>query len=73
MIMETATDPESIGIAWTIVLVGLYFLPAITAKTRGHRYTGAVTALNVLLGWTLIGWAVALIWALMTPTPGARS
>lgn len=42
----------------------LYLLPAVVAMARGHRDTLAITALTVLLGWSLIGWAVALVWSL---------
>lgn len=41
-----------------------YFLPTIIAIMRGKNNTGGIFALNFLLGWTLIGWVGALIWAL---------
>lgn len=50
-----------------IVLVGafaIYFAPAIVASRRRHRNATSIAALNFLLGWSLIGWAVALVWAL---------
>lgn len=40
----------------------VYFMPAIIA--HGKRNAGAIFALNLLLGWTVIGWIAALIWAL---------
>ncbi len=43
--------------------VVLYFIPAMVAVERGHRNTVAICVLNVLLGWTLLGWVVALVWA----------
>lgn len=42
----------------------LYFLPAVTAWLRGHPSKWAIIALNLLLGWTLLGWIIALIWSL---------
>jgi len=39
----------------------LYFLPSIIAH-RKHAFLG-VFLLNLLLGWTIIGWIVALVWA----------
>lgn len=42
----------------------LYFLPAIEAALRQHRNLGALAALNFFLGWTLVGWVAALVWAL---------
>lgn len=53
----------------TIVLIlfflCVYFLPTIVAQFRGHRSVGAVCALNLFLGWTGLGWVVALVWALI--------
>jgi len=55
------------GLAILVVFllgIGLYFLPTIVAFGRHHHQAGAVFAINLLLGWTLIGWAVALAMAL---------
>lgn len=45
-----------------VVLVG--FLPSIIAFARRHHNRIAILVLNVLLGWTLIGWVLALVWSL---------
>jgi hypothetical protein len=50
-------------IFWTIFFFVLYFLPWIQAYRRGHSKTEAIAVLNVLLGWTFIGWVIALVWA----------
>jgi hypothetical protein len=47
----------------------LYFLPSIIALARGKRDTGAVVILNFFLGWTAIGWVIALVWALKGDAP----
>jgi Superinfection immunity protein len=44
----------------------MYFLPSIVALARSKRDLLAIVMLNFFLGWTLIGWIVALIWALKT-------
>jgi hypothetical protein len=41
----------------------LYFLPSIIALTRSKRNTLSIFLLNFFLGWTLVGWVVALVWA----------
>ena len=48
---------------WIILLIciGVYFLPTIVAGR--HRNGGAIFILNLLLGWTFIGWVVALAMA----------
>ena len=43
--------------------LGMYFIPTIVAVVRGHHNTPAIVVINVLLGWALAGWAVALAWA----------
>jgi hypothetical protein len=54
-----ATD----GLEW-IAEILLYLLPAIVALSREHHQKIAILVLNVLLGWTAVGWVAALIWAL---------
>ena len=43
--------------------VGSYFLPTMVALARDHRNAVAIFVLNLLLGWTLIGWVAAIVWA----------
>ncbi|HEY8967502.1 MAG TPA: superinfection immunity protein [Puia sp.] len=51
--------------SWILfVLLVPYFLPTIIAILRQKTNTGSIFALNLLLGWSLIGWVVALVWAL---------
>lgn len=47
-----------------VVLVALYFVPTIFALRRKHRSTGGIVALNLLAGWSFIGWLIALVWSL---------
>ena len=47
----------------------MYFLPSIIALARSKRDITAILLLNVFLGWTMIGWIVALIWAVKTDVP----
>jgi hypothetical protein len=49
----------------------LYFLPSILALARNKRDTGSIFVLNLLLGWTAVGWVVALVWALKVDAPYA--
>jgi len=58
------------------VLVGVlaaYFLPTIVAHARKVPNLGSVAVINTFLGWTLIGWVVALAMAARSspPKPGA--
>jgi len=42
----------------------IYFLPTIIAAARSKRDVMSIFVLNLLLGWTAIGWVIALVWAL---------
>jgi hypothetical protein len=42
----------------------LYFVPTFIAHVRDVRAYAKIFFINVLLGWTVIGWIVALIWSL---------
>lgn len=46
-----------------IVVLFFYLVPAVIAACRRHSNAGAILALNLLTGWTLIGWIVALVWS----------
>lgn len=51
-----------------VVLIGFYFLPTIVAFTRKVTDRGSVVVINLFLGWTLIGWVVALAMACRSST-----
>jgi len=51
-----------------IVAAILYFIPTITAYERHHRQAGAIATLNVLLGWTFLGWVIAMVWSCTSDT-----
>ncbi len=40
----------------------LYFLPTYLAKDKVHRI--GIFLLNLLTGWTFLGWIVALLWSI---------
>ena len=46
-----------------------YLLPVLIGYARHVADIGAVAVINILLGWTLIGWVAALAMALRSVTP----
>jgi hypothetical protein len=46
--------------------VGLYFLPAIIAAARHTHNSTGILLLNLFLGWTMVGWFVALLMAIFS-------
>lgn len=55
-----------------------YLLPTAIGVGRKRSNTGAIFVLNLFLGWTLIGWVIALVWAVakddakITAAPAAQ-
>jgi hypothetical protein len=49
--------------AAVIAAISLYLIPSIEADARGHSDAFAITVVNILLGWTLVGWFAARAWA----------
>ena len=52
-----------------LILIGvaafvIHFLPTIAAYNRQVENFWWIFLINLLFGWTLIGWIVALVWAL---------
>lgn len=45
------------------VLFSVYFAPSLITVFRGRRNRGSVIVVNLFLGWTFIGWVVALAMA----------
>ena len=44
-----------------LIVIIIYFLPTLLASK--HRNVWSIALLNLFLGWTFIGWVVAMIWA----------
>ena len=53
---------QSLGLF--MVLLAAYCIPTIVAVVGKHRNAGAIGLLNLFLGWSIIGWVVALIWSI---------
>ena len=52
-----------------ILALTLYFLPAILADRRKRRDVLTLALFNACLGWTVLGWLLALYWALQPNPP----
>jgi len=45
------------------IICCIYFLPTIIAYKKEKKNKGAIFILNLLFGWTVILWGLALIWS----------
>jgi len=48
-----------------VLIFAFYFLPTLIAFLRQHKNKLAIFLLNLLLGWTVLGWVVSLVWSAM--------
>lgn len=65
-LLTTSTRPKSDSFAVLFyILAFLYFIPSVIGILRKHHNLVGLIALNVLLGWTVLGWVGALIWSLL--------
>jgi multisubunit Na+/H+ antiporter MnhB subunit len=57
------------GAVMIVALVLLYLLPSMLALAGGKRRKWKIVAVNVLGGWTIIGWVISMImnWSYEAP------
>ena len=46
-----------------VALILFYWLPALIAYGRHLNNVSQIVLVNLLAGWTFVGWLVALVWA----------
>ena len=46
----------------------LYLIPSIIAITRNHPNMASIIVVNLLLGWSFVGWVISLAWSLTNET-----
>lgn len=69
-LLALAISPDAVAplaLVFTVSMIVLYFVPTIAARKKKDR--DAILAINFFLGWTVIGWVVALAWALKSEEP----
>jgi hypothetical protein len=55
----------TLGTTLFVILAGfvLSLLPTWVAIGRNCKATGGIFVINLFLGWTVLGWIIALAWA----------
>jgi hypothetical protein len=62
--MESADAVDLVkAVIKALLITVAYGLPALVAVYRRHRRAEAIAMLNLFLGWTVVGWLAALVWA----------
>jgi hypothetical protein len=52
---------------WILGGALVYLLPTIVAFSRRHPSRILITLINVFLGWSGLGWLVAMVWSFVSP------
>jgi len=47
-----------------LLVITVYLAPTFLANKHKHKKTASIFVINLLLGWTVIGWIICLAWAL---------
>lgn len=62
----SAGDVAAVGGGLAVLalpVLAIYLIPAIIGFIRKKDNKMAILLLNLFLGWSLIGWVIALVWA----------
>lgn len=51
------------GIFGVIAFLAAYFVPSMIGFSNNAKAQSGIFFLNLLLGWTVIGWVVCFIWS----------
>ncbi|MEE9281656.1 MAG: superinfection immunity protein [Myxococcota bacterium] len=60
---------SALGLLAMLAGLGVYLAPSFIARARRHPRTLEIVLVDVLLGWTAIGWVAALLWSLREADP----
>ncbi len=58
---------EAISLSFLVAAPALYLLPTYEAWSAKRENLASIATLNLLLGWSILGWVAAAVWALKTP------
>lgn len=58
-----------ISLTFFLAAPALYLLPIYEAWKKKHPNLTAIALVNIFLGWSLIGWVIAVVWAHKKPEP----
>lgn len=59
---------HTIFIVQLLLVLILYMLPTLIAFARDIPARHLILVLNIIFGWTLIGWFVVFLWAMLAET-----
>jgi hypothetical protein len=58
---------NTVNVILLLLILLIYMLPTLIAFSREHPRRLDITVINILVGWTLIGWIIVFLWAALSP------
>ncbi len=55
-----------------LIMLSVYFFPAIVASARSHTNSLAISVLTLFTAWSALGWIIALVWACTNNTKARK-
>ena len=55
---------EAVAFVTGLLSAAVYFVPTLIAKQRNTENLDAIFLIDLVFGWTVLGWIAALIWAI---------
>lgn len=55
---------DTFALIFIIIVCVIYTVPSVIAFSRGHPNRWIILLINIVFGGTVLGWGVALFWAL---------
>jgi hypothetical protein len=53
------------GFLFVLLMFGFYMMPTLFAGLAKKRNVAGIAVLNLLLGWTMVAWVGAMVWAVV--------
>jgi hypothetical protein len=72
VLVNEAGQSSDLVSAVVLVAVVLYFLPSIVGVLRHVASPGSIFGINLLFGWVVTGWVIALVMACRATPSSAR-
>ncbi len=48
---------------YAMLFLATYMMPTFVAIARNHNQTTTISILNLVFGWSVVGWVILLLWS----------
>lgn len=72
LLTQPATADPLLSLSLSAIVAFMYLFPSFVAFNQRHPQLLGIFLLNLVVGWTVFGWIIALIWAFAKPATAHR-